>query len=84
VTVSTRAALIYVHFTDERQREIADALDRLAREELERDQGEGVRTRRRETIGARNGHGAAATLREDGVLSGRSLAGLVELRGLEP
>ena len=36
---STRAALIYQHSTDERQREIADALNQLAREELKRDKG---------------------------------------------
>ena len=36
---STRADLIYQHSTDERQREIADALNQLAREELKRDKG---------------------------------------------
>jgi len=36
---STRAALIYQHSTDDRQREIADALNQLAREELKRDKG---------------------------------------------
>jgi integrase len=36
---STRAALIYQHSTDERQREIADALDQLARRELKRNKG---------------------------------------------
>ena len=36
---STRAALIYQHSTDERQREIADALNQLAREQLKRDKG---------------------------------------------
>jgi integrase len=33
---STRAALIYLHSTDERQREIADALGELAAGELKR------------------------------------------------
>ena len=33
---STRAAMIYLHSTDERQREIADALGQLARNELKR------------------------------------------------
>jgi integrase len=33
---STPAALIYQHSTDQRQREIADALDQLARQELKR------------------------------------------------
>jgi hypothetical protein len=33
---STRAALIYLHSTDERQREIADALGDLAAGELKR------------------------------------------------
>jgi len=33
---STRAALIYLHSTDERQREIADALGALAADELMR------------------------------------------------
>jgi hypothetical protein len=33
---STRAALIYQHSTDQRQREIADALDQLARQEFKR------------------------------------------------
>jgi integrase len=36
---STRAALIYQHSTDERQREIADALGQLARDELKRAKG---------------------------------------------
>jgi hypothetical protein len=36
---STRAALIYQHSTDERQREIADALGQLARDELKRGKG---------------------------------------------
>lgn len=31
---STRAAMIYVHSTDERQREIADALGQLTRVQL--------------------------------------------------
>jgi hypothetical protein len=34
---STRAALIYLLSTDKRQREIADSLNQLAREELKRD-----------------------------------------------
>ena len=33
---STRAAMIYQHATDERQREIAEALDQLARDQLKR------------------------------------------------
>jgi hypothetical protein len=33
---STRAALIYLHCSDERQREIADALGDLAADELRR------------------------------------------------
>jgi integrase len=36
---STRAALIYQHSTDERQRQIADALGQLARDELKRAKG---------------------------------------------
>jgi integrase len=36
---STRAAMIYLHSTDERQREIADALGQLARDELKRAKG---------------------------------------------
>jgi hypothetical protein len=36
---STRAALIYLHSTDERQREIADALGALAVSELKRKTG---------------------------------------------
>lgn len=36
---STRAALIYLHSTDERQREIADALGALAADELKRKTG---------------------------------------------
>jgi integrase len=36
---STRAAMIYQHATDERQREIADALNQLARDQLKRGQG---------------------------------------------
>jgi ribosomal protein L19E len=33
---STRAALIYLHSTDERQREIAKALNQLAKNQLKR------------------------------------------------
>lgn len=36
---STRAALIYLHSTDERQREIADALGDLAAGQLKRTPG---------------------------------------------
>lgn len=36
---STRAAMIYLHSTDERQREIADALNQLARDQLKRAKG---------------------------------------------
>jgi hypothetical protein len=34
---TTRAAMIYLHSTDERQRKVADALGDLARAELQRD-----------------------------------------------
>jgi hypothetical protein len=44
---STRAALIYQHSTDERQREIADALGQLAREELKKNKATGRGTGRR-------------------------------------
>lgn len=36
---STRAAMIYLHSTDERQREIADALGQLARDQLKQAKG---------------------------------------------
>jgi hypothetical protein len=42
---STRAALIYLHSTNERQREIADALDRLAKDQLKRAKGRGTGSR---------------------------------------
>jgi hypothetical protein len=38
-TAAPAPALIYQHSTDERQREIADALDQLARRELKRNKG---------------------------------------------
>jgi len=60
---STRAALIYLHSTDERQHEISDALGDLASGELKR------KTHRARATGnrsqARFGHGAVKTSRED-------------------
>ena len=53
---STRAALIY-QFTDERQREIADALNHLAREELKRDKGKAAG----QGAGKQIGHAAGTT-----------------------
>jgi integrase len=44
---STRAALIYLHATDERQRKIADALGDLAAKELKRQSSGTQRARRR-------------------------------------
>lgn len=46
---STRAALIYLHSTDERQREIADALGDLAAQQLNRktSRARGTATRNR-------------------------------------
>ena len=44
---STRAALIYLHATDERQRKIADALGELAAKELKRQRSGTQRARRR-------------------------------------
>ena len=44
---STRAALIYLHATDERQRTIADALGDLAAGELKRNRSGTQRARRR-------------------------------------
>src|SRR5579862_6546678 len=38
---STRAALIYLHSTDERQRKLADAVGELAREELRKASNQG-------------------------------------------
>jgi hypothetical protein len=68
---STRAALIYLHSTDERQREIADALGDLAardsRAGKQPDQPSG-----REPIG-RNGHGAARMPHEDQRAAGRNV-----------
>jgi integrase len=49
---STRAAMIYLHSTDERQREIADALNQLARDQLK--QAKGKKTSGR-TAGNRSG-----------------------------
>jgi hypothetical protein len=49
---STRAAMIYLHSTDERQREIADALNLLARDQLK--QAKGKKTSGR-TAGNRSG-----------------------------
>jgi hypothetical protein len=40
---STRAAMIYLHSTDERQRQIADALGELAAGELNRKPGSRAR-----------------------------------------
>jgi len=48
---STRAAMIYLHSTDERQREIADALGELAAEQLSR----GPRRARGSAAGSRTG-----------------------------
>jgi hypothetical protein len=48
---STRAALIYLHSTDERQREIADALGDLAAGELKRKASRA----RKGTAGSRSG-----------------------------
>jgi hypothetical protein len=68
---STRAALIYQHSTDERQREIADALGQLARDELKRGRGERPDAAPR-TDRARSGHGVVTMLRKNCVLPGRS------------
>ncbi len=59
---STRAALIYLHSTDERQREIADALGALAVEEMRRRPAEGAGP---QADRARNRHGAGKMSRED-------------------
>jgi hypothetical protein len=45
---STRAAMIYLHSTDERQRQIADALGELAAGELNRKPAAGHAARRPE------------------------------------
>jgi len=61
---STRAALIYLHSTDERQREIADALGELADGELKRKPSRA----RKAPLGAdraRNGHNEGKTPHED-------------------
>jgi integrase len=67
---STRAALIYLHSTADRQREIADALGALAVDELKRSSHQAQRTTgqrlsRASADRARNGHGAGKVLRED-------------------
>ena len=41
---TTRAAIIYLHSTDERQRKVADALGDLARSELQNDRKRAART----------------------------------------
>jgi hypothetical protein len=61
---STRSALIYLHSTDERQREIADALGDLAASELKR-KPRRARGRRPEADRARNGHDGGKAPRED-------------------
>jgi integrase len=48
---STRAALIYLHSTDERQKEIADALGDLAAEQLKRRPGRARETDHRHATG---------------------------------
>jgi hypothetical protein len=59
----TRAALIYLDFTDERQREIADALGELEAGELKQSPA-GHAEPTPEADRARNGHGGKAP-RED-------------------
>jgi hypothetical protein len=56
---STRAALIYLHSTDERQREIADAHGELAAGELKREPGR-ARNQRWKAIGHATGTACAA------------------------
>jgi hypothetical protein len=49
---SERAAMIYLHGSDERQHQIAESLSKLATEELKRQQAP-VRPGQREAIGTR-------------------------------
>jgi integrase len=67
---STRAALIYLHSTPDRQREIADALGVLAVEELKRSSSRARRKAPRPDR-ARSGHDDEKTLREDHQMYGR-------------
>ena len=55
---SPRAALIYMHGNDARQREIADSLDKLARSELSRN-GQRSKEGTRRKPQACNGHEGA-------------------------
>jgi hypothetical protein len=64
---STRAALIYQHSTDERQREIADALGQLTREELKKDKAIG---RAPGNGSGTNGHGFTSADLREGVFPG--------------
>jgi hypothetical protein len=71
VTTCTRAALIYLHSTDERQREIANALGELAAKELKRrNRAPGSCATRSGTAGARQQKPAS---RRSTDLSGNSL-----------
>jgi len=74
---STRAALIYLHAPDERQRKIADALGELAAKELKRQRSGTQRARRR--CGA--SCGSLRTARTAPLVCCYTE---VELRGLEP
>jgi len=61
---SPRAALIYMHGNDARQREIADSLNKLARSELSRNSQrakDGARRRPSGTHRARKGPGASGS-----------------------
>ena len=73
---STRAAMIYLHSTDERQREIADALGQLARVQLNQAKTK-ANGRPAGNRSARSEHVSAGMTLEEVFF-------LVELRGLEP